>query len=182
MTRRSMRPRSSASTNSASSGPGRGGRWHRLASLLQDLICAPRMVSSVVPSFAALARAMVAGLGPQTGPVAESGPGTAVMTQAMIDAGLPPRSGDPVRSEPHLCIPSAHPLSRRGCGERRRTDHCRALPRWGCGNRDLVQSAARPGLHLTPRVIEVMVCDGMPIDFAASPSYEKPHITQERAR
>jgi phosphatidylethanolamine/phosphatidyl-N-methylethanolamine N-methyltransferase len=33
---------------------------------------------------------MVAGLGPQTGPVAESGPGTAVMTQAVIDAGLPP--------------------------------------------------------------------------------------------
>ncbi len=33
---------------------------------------------------------MVAGLGPQTGPVAEFGPGTGVMTQALIDAGLPP--------------------------------------------------------------------------------------------
>jgi len=61
-----------------------------LGLFLQDLICAPRTVSSVVPSSAALARAMVAGLGPQTGPVAESGPGTAGMTQAMIDAGLPP--------------------------------------------------------------------------------------------
>lgn len=60
-----------------------------LGLFLQDLICAPRTVSSVVPSSAALARAMVAGLGPQTGPVAESGPGTAGMTQAMIDAGLP---------------------------------------------------------------------------------------------
>ena len=33
---------------------------------------------------------MVAGLGPQTGPVAEFGPGTGGMTQAVIDAGLPP--------------------------------------------------------------------------------------------
>ena len=33
---------------------------------------------------------MVAGLGPQTAPVAEFGPGTAVMTQAVIDPGLPP--------------------------------------------------------------------------------------------
>ena len=61
-----------------------------LGLFLQDLICTPRTVSSVVPSSAALARAMVAGLGPQTGPVAEFGPGTGGMTQAVIDAGLPP--------------------------------------------------------------------------------------------
>ena len=34
-----------------------------LGRFLQDLIRAPRTVSSVVPFFAALARAMVAGLG-----------------------------------------------------------------------------------------------------------------------
>jgi phosphatidylethanolamine/phosphatidyl-N-methylethanolamine N-methyltransferase len=61
-----------------------------LGRFLQDLIRAPRTVSSVVPSFAALARAMVAGLGAQTGPVAGSDPGTAGMTQAVTDAGLPP--------------------------------------------------------------------------------------------
>ena len=61
-----------------------------LGRFFPERICAPCTVSSVVTSFAALARAMVAGLGPQTGPVAGSGPGTAVMTQAMIDAGLPP--------------------------------------------------------------------------------------------
>lgn len=61
-----------------------------LGLFLQELIRAPRTVSSPVPSSSALARAMVAGLGPHTGPVAEFGPGTGVMTQALIHAGLPP--------------------------------------------------------------------------------------------
>ena len=61
-----------------------------LGLFLQELIRAPRTVSSLMPCSSALARAMVAGLGPQSGPVAEFGPGTGVMTQALIDAGLPP--------------------------------------------------------------------------------------------
>lgn len=61
-----------------------------LGLFLQELIRAPRSVSSVLPSSAALARAMVAGLGPQTGPVAEFGPGTGVMTRALIEAGVSP--------------------------------------------------------------------------------------------
>jgi phosphatidylethanolamine/phosphatidyl-N-methylethanolamine N-methyltransferase len=60
-----------------------------LGLFLQELVRDPRTVSAVVPSSAALARAMVAGLGPDSGPVAEFGPGTGVFTRALIDAGLP---------------------------------------------------------------------------------------------
>jgi len=44
------------------------------------------------------------------------------------------------------------------------------------------QSAARTGLSMPSRVLPGAVCDGMPIDFATSPSYHRAPATQERAR
>lgn len=56
----------------------------------REWLRAPLRVGAVLPSGAALARAMTAGLGPDTGPVLELGPGTGAFTRALIDRGIPP--------------------------------------------------------------------------------------------
>lgn len=48
----------------------------------------PKRVASVVPSSAALARAMTREITAQTGPVLELGPGTGVFTRALLDRGV----------------------------------------------------------------------------------------------
>lgn len=58
---------------------------------LRGLIARPRNVGAVAPSSPALARAIAAQIEPQTqGPVLELGPGTGVITEALIERGISP--------------------------------------------------------------------------------------------
>jgi len=52
-------------------------------------IGSPGRVGAVMPSGRGLARLMAAGLGPDSGPVVEIGPGTGSLTQGLLDAGVP---------------------------------------------------------------------------------------------
>ena len=60
-----------------------------LLPFLRAWLAAPLRVAAIAPSGPALARAMTAAIGPDTGPVIELGPGTGVFTQAILDAGVP---------------------------------------------------------------------------------------------
>lgn len=64
---------------------------NELALFLRELARNPRRVSAAAPSSRALARAMTAHLSPDTGPVAEFGPGTGVFTRAILSRGVAPR-------------------------------------------------------------------------------------------
>lgn len=61
-----------------------------LVLFLRQLARNPVQTSAIVPSSAFLARAMVAGLGPNSGRVVEFGPGTGVFTRAILKAGVRP--------------------------------------------------------------------------------------------
>jgi len=61
-----------------------------LALFRRRLLQNPRQVSAIAPSSRQLARAMAEGLGPHSGRVVEFGPGTGRLTQAILDAGVPP--------------------------------------------------------------------------------------------
>lgn len=63
-----------------------------LALFLRQLARNPVQTSAIVPSSAFLARAMVAGLGPNSGSVVEFGPGTGVFTRAILKAGVRPQN------------------------------------------------------------------------------------------
>jgi phosphatidylethanolamine/phosphatidyl-N-methylethanolamine N-methyltransferase len=62
-----------------------------LALFLRQLARNPVQTSAVAPSSAFLARAMVAGLGPDSGRIVEFGPGTGVFTRAILKAGVRPQ-------------------------------------------------------------------------------------------
>ena len=62
-----------------------------LVLFLRQLARNPVQTSAIVPSSAFLARAMVAGLGPNSGRVVEFGPGTGVFTRAILKAGVRPQ-------------------------------------------------------------------------------------------
>lgn len=62
-----------------------------LGLFLRQLARNPVQTSSLVPSSAALARAMAKGLGPDSGRVVEFGPGTGVFTRAILAAGVRPQ-------------------------------------------------------------------------------------------
>ena len=55
-----------------------------------QLLRRPREISALAPSSAGLARAMTEGLGPDTGRVVEFGPGTGVITRAILARGVRP--------------------------------------------------------------------------------------------
>ena len=61
-----------------------------LVLFLRQLARNPVQTSAIVPSSGFLARAMVAGLGPNSGRVVEFGPGTGVFTRAILKAGVRP--------------------------------------------------------------------------------------------
>ncbi|MDQ2065059.1 methyltransferase domain-containing protein [Xinfangfangia sp. CPCC 101601] len=63
-----------------------------LALFRRRLLKNPRQVSAVAPSSQTLARAMTLGLGPQSGPVVEFGPGTGRFTAAILARGVPPEN------------------------------------------------------------------------------------------
>jgi phosphatidylethanolamine/phosphatidyl-N-methylethanolamine N-methyltransferase len=62
-----------------------------LVLFLRQLARNPVQTSAIVPSSGFLARAMVAGLGPNSGRVVEFGPGTGVFTRAILKAGVRPQ-------------------------------------------------------------------------------------------
>lgn len=62
-----------------------------LGLFVSELVRTPRTIAALAPSSVHLAREMVVGIGPRTGPVAEFGPGTGVFTRALLDAGVAPQ-------------------------------------------------------------------------------------------
>ena len=57
---------------------------------LKALIARPKTVGAVIPSSPALARAMARQIDPKAGPVLEIGPGTGVISEAILEHGVPP--------------------------------------------------------------------------------------------
>lgn len=63
---------------------------HETGFFLRQLLRNPREVSAIAPSSPQLARAMTEGLGPDSGPVVEFGPGTGRMTRSILERGVAP--------------------------------------------------------------------------------------------
>ena len=63
-----------------------------LALFRRRLLKNPRQVSAIAPSSRTLSRAMTLGLGPNSGPVVEFGPGTGRFTEAILARGVPPEN------------------------------------------------------------------------------------------
>ncbi len=59
---------------------------------LRQLISRPKQISAIAPSSRFLARAMTAALSPASGRVVEFGPGTGVLTRAILAAGVKPQN------------------------------------------------------------------------------------------
>ena len=57
---------------------------------LKALITRPKTVGAVIPSSPALARAMARQIDPAASPVLEIGPGTGVISEAILERGVPP--------------------------------------------------------------------------------------------
>ena len=57
---------------------------------LKALITRPKSVGAVIPSSPALARAMARQIDPKAGPVLEIGPGTGVISAAILERGVAP--------------------------------------------------------------------------------------------
>lgn len=62
----------------------------------------PRQIGSLIPSSERLAQAMVADIDPESDSVLELGPGTGVITHALLEKGLPPEKLWLVEKEPTL--------------------------------------------------------------------------------
>lgn len=65
---------------------------HDLLLFARQLLHHPSQVAAISPSSRFLAQAMTAGLGPQTGPVVEFGPGTGQLTKGILAAGVAPEN------------------------------------------------------------------------------------------
>ncbi len=62
-----------------------------LALFVGQILRSPKTISAMAPSSQGLARAITAAIGPDTGPVAEFGPGTGVFTRMLLARGVAPR-------------------------------------------------------------------------------------------
>ena len=62
------------------------------ARFLRAWLADPFAIAAVAPSGPTLARLMTAGIGPETGPVIELGPGTGVFTRALLSQGVAPEN------------------------------------------------------------------------------------------
>lgn len=60
------------------------------ALFMRQLVRNPKTISAMAPSSRRLAQAITQGIGPQTGRVAEFGPGTGVFTRALLGRGVAP--------------------------------------------------------------------------------------------
>lgn len=61
-----------------------------LALFVGQILRSPKTISALAPSSRALARAMTSQIGPDSGPVAEFGPGTGVFTRLLLERGVGP--------------------------------------------------------------------------------------------
>lgn len=68
-----------------------------------QILTRPSEVGAVFPSSPALAREMTAGLGPDTGPVIELGPGSGAITRALLDRGVPASQVHAIEMNPSFC-------------------------------------------------------------------------------
>ena len=57
---------------------------------LKALLTRPKVVGAIIPSSPALAKAMARQIDPKRGPVLEIGPGTGVISEAILQRGVPP--------------------------------------------------------------------------------------------
>jgi phosphatidylethanolamine/phosphatidyl-N-methylethanolamine N-methyltransferase len=57
---------------------------------LKALLTRPKVIGAVIPSSPTLARAMARQIDPKRGPVLEIGPGTGVISEALLQRGVPP--------------------------------------------------------------------------------------------
>jgi phosphatidylethanolamine/phosphatidyl-N-methylethanolamine N-methyltransferase len=62
-----------------------------LALFVGQILRSPRTISAMAPSSRGLARAITAEIGPDSGPVAEFGPGTGVFTRMILERGVAPK-------------------------------------------------------------------------------------------
>ena len=62
-----------------------------LALFMGQILRSPKTISAMAPSSRGLARAITADIGPDTGPVAEFGPGTGVFTRMILARGVAPK-------------------------------------------------------------------------------------------
>ncbi len=80
-----------------------------IALFLKQALNNPASVGAVAPSGKALGRMMARGLGPDSGPVVEIGPGTGSLTRAIVAAGVPQENLTLVELNEAFC----HLLARR---------------------------------------------------------------------
>jgi len=64
----------------------------QIGTFLSQLVKTPRQIGAVIPSGPVLAGRMAQGLGPSSGRVVEIGPGTGVITDQILRAGVPPQN------------------------------------------------------------------------------------------
>lgn len=74
------------------SGPGQSLQAGDAARFLRAWLADPLAIAAVAPSGRSLARIMTAGIGPETGPVIELGPGTGVFTRALLSRRVAPEN------------------------------------------------------------------------------------------
>ncbi len=80
---------------------------------LKALITRPKNVGAIVPSSAALARAIAQGIDiNRTGPVLELGPGTGVLTQAILERDIAPERLTLVEYDAEMAAHLAHRFPR----------------------------------------------------------------------
>jgi phosphatidylethanolamine/phosphatidyl-N-methylethanolamine N-methyltransferase len=72
--------------------------WH----FLRQWVRHPLRTASMLPSSKALARLMVAGIGPDTGHVVELGAGTGALTEEILNVGVAPQNLTVVELNPHF--------------------------------------------------------------------------------
>lgn len=74
------------------SGPEQAMQTGDTALFLRAWLADPLSIAAVAPSGPTLARLMTAGIGPETGPVIELGPGTGVFTRALLSRRVAPEN------------------------------------------------------------------------------------------
>jgi phosphatidylethanolamine/phosphatidyl-N-methylethanolamine N-methyltransferase len=83
---------------------GAAGALHDEIRFLRGLVARPRTTGAISPSGAALTRAMASQVDPsETLPVIELGPGTGVVTKALVERGVDPKRIIAIEFSPEFC-------------------------------------------------------------------------------